>query len=124
MSVLILEQGQFLIASIQSSLRDAELLQLQEDLVAQVGKVHARGVVTDVTPLDVMDSFASRTLSTIAQVLRLRGAQTVIVGIQPDVAFTIVQLGLTLDSVETSLDLEEGIHLLGELDNRSRDVAR
>jgi rsbT antagonist protein RsbS len=124
MSVPILKQGQLLIASIQSSLRDTELRQLQDDLVVQVGKAHARGVIVDVTALDVMDSFASRTLSTIAQMLRLRGAETVIVGIQPDVAFAMVQLGLTLDGVKTSLDLEEGIDLLGQLIDRRRNVAR
>src|SRR5258708_34482209 len=124
MTVPILKQGAFLIASVQSSLRDTELIQLQTDLVVRVGGAHSQGVIIDVTPLDVMDSFASRTLSTIAQVLRLRGAQTVIVGIQPDVAFAMVQLGLTLEGVDTALDLDEGIQRLGQLVKRSRAVGR
>jgi rsbT antagonist protein RsbS len=112
MRVPILRQAPFLIASIQSALTDQELVQLQEDLVDQVGRYRARGVVVDVTVLDVMDSFAARTLRTIGQVLNLRGANTVIVGIQPEVAIAMVQLGLTLEGVTTALDLEEGLALL------------
>ncbi len=109
MLVPILKQGDFLIASIQSALTDADLIQLRDDLVEQVGRYRSRGVIVDVTVLDVMDSFAVRTLSTLAQMIKLRGAETVIVGIQPDVAFAMVQLGLTLGGVVTALDLEEGL---------------
>ena len=109
MQVPILKQGNVLIASVQSVLSDADLLQLRDDLVAMAGQTRSRGVVIDVTVLDVMDSFAARTLSTIARMLKLRGAATVIVGIQPDVAFAMVQLGLTLAGVATALDLEEGL---------------
>src|SRR5574341_1317001 len=109
MLVPILKQGDFLIASIQSALSDADLLRLRDDLVEQVGRYRSRGVIVDVTVLDVMDSFAVRTLSTLAQMIKLRGAETVIVGIQPDVAFAMVQLGLTLGGVVTALDLEEGL---------------
>ena len=112
MAVPILKQGNYLIASIQAALTDAELLQLQDNLVNGVGKFRSRGVIVDVTALDVMDSFATRTLRTIAHTIKLRGAETVIVGIQPDVAFAMVQLGLTLDTVATTLDLEEGLALL------------
>jgi rsbT antagonist protein RsbS len=112
MLVPILKQGDFLIASIQSALTDADLLRLRDDLVEQVGKYRSRGVIVDVTVLDVMDSFAVRTLSTLAQMIKLRGAETVIVGIQPDVAFAMVQLGLTLSGVVTALDLEEGLAYL------------
>jgi rsbT antagonist protein RsbS len=112
MQVPILKQGNVLIASVQSVLSDADLLQLRDDLVAMAGQTRSRGVVIDVTVLDVMDSFAARTLSTIARMLKLRGAETVIVGIQPDVAFAMVQLGLTLDGVATALDLEEGLALI------------
>jgi len=94
--VPILRQGQYLIASIQSALTDADLSHLREALIAQVGRSRCRGVIVDVTALDVMDSFAVRTLRDIAHMARLRGAETVIVGIQPDVAFAMVQLGLTL----------------------------
>ncbi len=112
MEVPILRQGQFLIASIQSALTDADLSHLREALIAQVGRSRCRGVIVDVTALDVMDSFAVRTLRDIAHMARLRGAETVIVGIQPDVAFAMVQLGLTLEGVATVLDLEEGLAFL------------
>jgi rsbT antagonist protein RsbS len=112
MAVPILKQGDYLIASIQAALTDADLLQLQDNLVNGVGKFRSRGVIVDVTALDVMDSFATRTLRTIAHTIKLRGAETVIVGIQPDVAFAMVRLGLTLDNVATTLDLEEGLALL------------
>jgi len=112
MRVPILKQGGYLIASIQSALSDEDLLQLQDDLAAQVGKFRSRGAIVDVTVLDVMDSFAVRTLRAIAHMIRLRGAQTVIVGIQPEVAFAMVQLGLTLEDVATALDLEEGLAYL------------
>ena len=114
MRVPILKQGGYLIASIQSALNDEDLLQLQDDLAAQVGKFRSRGAIVDVTVLDVMDSFAVRTLRAIAHMIRLRGAQTVIVGIQPEVAFAMVQLGLTLEDVATALDLEEGLAYLDQ----------
>jgi rsbT antagonist protein RsbS len=112
MQVPILKQGSYLIASIQSVLSDADLLQLRDDLADRVGRFRARGVIIDVTVLDVIDSFATRTLRNIAHMLNLRGADTVIVGIQPEVAFAMVQLGLTLEGVGTSLDLEEGLAFL------------
>ncbi len=113
MRVPILKQGGYLIASIQSALSDEDLLQLRDDLVQQVGRYRSRGAIVDVTVLDVMDSFAVRTLRAIAHMIRLRGAETVIVGIQPEVAFAMVQLGLTLGDVATALDLEEGLAFLG-----------
>ena len=112
MRVPILKQGHYLIASIQSALSDQDLLQLRDDLAEQVGRFRSHGVIIDVTVLDVMDSFASRTLRAIAHMLRLRGSETVIVGIQPEVAFSMVQLGLALGEVQTALDLEEGLALL------------
>jgi len=112
MEVPILKQTDFLIASIQAALSDADLLQLRDTLVERVGRLRSRGVIIDVTVLDVMDSFASRTLRSIAHMIRLRGAETVIVGIQPEVAFAMVQLGLTLEGVSTALDLEEGLAFL------------
>ena len=115
MRVPILKQGDFLIASVQSSLSDGELLQLRNDLVSEVSKVRAQGVIIDVNVLDVMDSFATRILRDIAHMIKLRGAPTVVVGIQPDVAFTMVQLGLSLGHIETALDLEEGLALLNKL---------
>ncbi|CAG0984087.1 partial RsbT antagonist protein RsbS, partial [Methylophilaceae bacterium] len=79
---------------------------------SRVGEFRSRGVIVDVTILDVMDSFATRTLRSMAHMIMLRGAKTVIVGIQPEVAFSMVQLGLKLESVATALDLEEGMALL------------
>src|SRR5713101_5397714 len=114
MQVPILKQGPYLIASIQSALSDADLLQLRDAVVEQVGKLRSRGVIVDVTALDVMDSFATRTLRDISHMIRLRGAETVIVGIQPEVAFALVQLGLTLADTATALDLEEGLAFLNQ----------
>src|SRR5437870_2781083 len=122
MAVPILKQGPYLIASVQSALTDADLLELRNALVEKVGRFRSRGVIVDVTALDVMDSFASRTLRDIAHMIRLRGAETVIVGIQPEVAFTMVQLGLTLEGVATALDLEEGLAFLGK-QTKSRTLA-
>lgn len=121
MQVPILKQGDYLIASIQSVLSDADLVQLRDNLGARVGTYRSRGVIIDVTVLDVIDSFATRTLRAIAHMLKLRGADTVIVGIQPDVAFAMVQLGLTLEGVGTALDLEEG---LAYLDLKTKSSAR
>lgn len=112
MEVPILKQGDYLIATFQAALTDEDLLQLQDALVARVGKFRSRGVIVDVTALDVMDSFAARTLRALAHMVRLRGAETVIVGIQPEVAFAMVQLGLTLEGVATALDLEEALLLM------------
>src|SRR2546427_251587 len=112
MEVPILKQGPYLIASIQSALSDNDMVRLRDALVEQVGRFRSRGVIVDVTALDVMDSFATRTLRDLGRMIRLRGADTVIVGIQPEVAYTMVQLGLTLEDIATALDLEEGLALL------------
>jgi rsbT antagonist protein RsbS len=120
MPVPILKQGEVLIASIQANLDDHDLMQLRDDLAEKVGRFKSRGVVLDVSVLDVMDSFATRTMRTIAETARLRGAETVIVGIQPDVAIAMVQLGLTLDGVLTALDFEEGMDLLTVSMSRNR----
>ena len=108
----ILRQGAYLIASIHTALDDSQLLRFQQDLVERIGRDRARGVVIDVAALDVLDSFASRTLRDIGEMARLRGAVTVIVGIQPDVAFAMVRLGMDTGSVSTALDLEEGLLFL------------
>jgi rsbT antagonist protein RsbS len=112
MQVPILKQGHYLIASIQSVLTDSDLVQLRDNLADRVGAYRSRGVIIDVTVLDVIDSFATRTLRAVAHMLKLRGAETVIVGIQPDVAFAMVQLGLTFEGIGTALDLEEGLAFL------------
>ena len=115
MAVPILKQGPFLIASIQAALTDTDVLRLQDDVMEQVGRFRSRGIVVDVTALDVMDSFVSRSLRGIAHMTRLRGAETVIVGIAPEIAFAMVQLGLSFEDVHTALDLEEGLAYLDSL---------
>lgn len=123
MEVPILKQGDYLIASIQSALSDADLTHLRDSLGERVGRFRSRGVIVDVTALDVMDSFAVRTLRDLAHTTWLRGAETVIVGIQPEVAFAMVQLGLTLKGIATALDLEEGLAFLDkEVKRRLRRV--
>lgn len=117
MPVPILKQRDYLIATIQAALTDEDLVKLREALVEQVGRFRSRGVIVDVTMMDVMDSFAARTLRDLAHMSRFRGADTVIVGIQPEVAFAMVQLGLTLEGVAAALDLDEG---LGYLDQKTK----
>jgi rsbT antagonist protein RsbS len=112
MAVPILIYGDYLIASIQSALTDTDLRQMQDELAAQVGRARARGLIVDVTVLNVMDAYATRVVRGIAHMTKLRGAQTVIVGIQPEVAFAMVRLGLLLEGVATALDLEEGLAFL------------
>src|SRR6266540_840702 len=120
MKVPILKQGPYLIATIQSAISDKDLLQVRDELAEQVGKYRSLGVIVDVTVIDVMDSFAVRTLRAISQMIRLRGAQTVIAGIQPDIAFAMVQLGMTLGDALTALDLEEGLALLKRQTRRNQ----
>lgn len=112
MEVPILKQADILIATVQAALSDRDLLGLRRALVEKVVQTRARGVIVDLTAMDVMDSFASRTMREMAQMIRLRGAETVIVGIQPNVALAMVQLGLLLDGITTVLDLEEGLEYL------------
>ncbi len=120
MKAPILKQGDYLIASIQGNLTDTDLTLLQENLVQSVRINRSKGVVIDVTVLDVMDSFAARTLRSISIMTRLMGANLVIVGIQPDVAFAMVQLGLTFENTMTSLDLEDGIAMLKAADQKKK----
>jgi rsbT antagonist protein RsbS len=107
--VSILTQGRYLIASIHTALDDGQLLRFRHDLLEQIGRQRSRGVIIDVAALDVIDSFACDTLRTITEVARLRGAETVIVGIQPDVALAMVRLGVSVGNLTTALDLEEGM---------------
>ncbi len=109
--VSILSQGSYLIASIHTALDDGQLLRFQRDLIERIGSQRARGVVIDVAALDVLDSFGSRTLRDIARMSRLRGAESVIVGIAPELAVSMVRLGLQLE-MPTALDLEEGLAYL------------
>jgi len=119
MLVSVLRQGDFLIASIHTALDDEEMVRFQQDVVARIGAERSRGIIVDVAALDVLDSFGSRCLRNLGHMARLRGAETVIVGIQPDVAFAMVQLGTDLE-IHTALDLEEGLQLLEELTRGGR----
>jgi rsbT antagonist protein RsbS len=112
MLVPILKQEHYLIASIQGELSDYELVMLRDQLIEKVRRFRSRGVLIDVTVLDIMDSFAARTLRSIAHMTRLLGAKTVVAGIQPDVAISMVQLGLTLEGTVIAMDLEDGLAIL------------
>jgi rsbT antagonist protein RsbS len=112
MRASILKQNQFLIASVQGSMSDADLVQLRDELASDVRRYRSTGVIIDITMLDVMDSFAARTLRGIAQMVKLLGAECIVVGIQPEVAYSMVQLGLTLEGMMTALDLEDGLDAL------------
>jgi len=114
-SVAILRQGDYLIASIRSDLTDGQLLGLRDDLAERVGAQRIRGIVVDVGALDVIDSFMARALRSIVQSAGLRGAETVIVGIQPDVAIAMVQFDLNLEPLRAVLDLDEAVSLLDRL---------
>jgi rsbT antagonist protein RsbS len=123
MSVAILRQGDVLVASVQADLSDSQVLALRDELADLVGRFRTRGIVVDVTALDVIDSFAARSLRSIAVTARLRGAETIVVGIQPEVAIAMVQFDLNLHPLETALDLDEALAMLagprrGEEDGR------
>ena len=115
MAVAILRQGNYLVASIRSDLTDTEVLALRDDLAEQAGSYETRGVVIDVAALDVIDSFVARSLRSIAMAAKLRGAETVIVGIQPDVAVAMVHFHLNLEPLRAALDLDEALALLDRL---------
>jgi len=110
--VSIQRQGTYLVASVHSALDDTQMVRFRHDLIDAIGDEHARGVIIDVAALDVLDSFGSRTIRDISEMTRLRGALTVIVGIQPDVALALVRLGMGSGTLRTALDLEEGLILL------------
>ena len=114
MPVPVLKQGDYLIASIQAALSDADLTGLRNDLLQRATQHRSRGVIVDLTALDLLDSFAARTLNDMGKMLKLKGAETVVVGIQPEVAIAMVRLGLALQGVETALDLDEGLAHLGK----------
>lgn len=108
----ILKMGPFLIASIQVDMHDQLALQLQEDLTERIAKTNARGVLLDISSLDVVDSFMGRMIANIASMARVLDAETVVVGMRPAVAITMVELGLSLEGVRTALDMERGMRLL------------
>jgi rsbT antagonist protein RsbS len=112
MSVAIVRQGDLLIASIQSDLSDTEVVALRQELAELVGRHRLRGIVIDVGALEVIDSFVTRALRAIVLTARLRGAETVIVGIAPDVAIAMVQFRLNLEPLRVALDLDQALAML------------
>lgn len=124
MAVAVLQQRDYLIASIQTDLSDTEVLQLRDQLAERVGTLRARGLIIDVAALDVIDSFVARALRSIAVTARLRGAETVVVGIRPDVAIALVQFDLNLEPIRAALDVDEALELLDRmaLKDGARDV--
>ncbi|HKV52671.1 MAG TPA: STAS domain-containing protein [Gemmatimonadaceae bacterium] len=108
----ILRMGQFLIVSIQVDMHDRLALTLQSDLATRISETGARGVLLDISSLEVVDSFIGRMISNIAGTARVLDAETVVVGIQPAVAITLVELGLSLPGVRTALNVEKGMTML------------
>jgi rsbT antagonist protein RsbS len=117
----ILKMGEFLLVTIQVDMHDRLALTLQDDLTAQIVKARARGVLIDITSLDMVDSFIGRMLGSIAKMARLLDAQTVVVGMRPSVAITLVELGLSLEGIRTALDVEKGMSALKAAVSGSED---
>lgn len=108
----ILRMGEFLLVTIQVDMHDQLALTLQDDLTERISKTTARGVLIDISGLDMVDSFIGRMIGTISALSSIMDAHTVLVGMQPEVAITLVELGLTLPGVSTALDVERGMQLL------------
>ncbi|WP_211263853.1 STAS domain-containing protein [Streptosporangium amethystogenes] len=117
--VPILKLGDILIVSIQIDLQDMSVLALQEDLSERVVATGARGVIIDITAVEIVDSFIGRMLATIAAISRMLDAETIVVGMRPAVAITLVELGLSLGGVRTALNLEKGVALLNQIENQT-----
>jgi rsbT antagonist protein RsbS len=111
----ILRMGQFLLVTIQVDMHDRLALQLQDDLTEKISEHSARGVLIDISTLEIVDSFIGRMLANIAAMARVLDAETVVVGMQPAVAITLVELGMSLAGVRTALNVETGMELLYEL---------
>jgi rsbT antagonist protein RsbS len=123
LQVSILSQSANLIVSIHTALDDGQLMRLQRELIDTIGRQRSRGVVIDVAAIDVLDSFAVRTLTDLSHMARLRGAETVVVGIAAEVAMAMVRLSLRTGDLRTALDLEEGIELLSRINNHPSGAA-
>ncbi|MGW0586711.1 STAS domain-containing protein [Streptosporangium sp. NPDC002607] len=121
--VPILKLGDILIVSIQIDLQDMSVLALQEDLSERVVATGARGVIIDITAVEIVDSFIGRMLATIAAISRMLDAETIVVGMRPAVAITLVELGLSLGGVRTALNLEKGVALLNQIESSQTSTA-
>jgi rsbT antagonist protein RsbS len=118
----ILKMGAYLLVSIQVDMHDQLAMQLQDDLTARIAEAGARGVLVDISALEMVDSFIGRTLGNIAAMSRVLDAQTVVVGMRPAVAITLVELGMSLPKVRTALNIERGMELLSaSVDAAERD---
>ncbi len=120
----ILKMGEFLLVTIQIDMHDRLALTLQDDLTEQIVRHHSKGVMIDISALEMVDSFIGRMLSNIANMASLLDAQTVVVGMQPSVAITLVELGMPMRGIRTALDVDKGIQMLriagrGKNGNRS-----
>jgi rsbT antagonist protein RsbS len=111
----ILRVGRCLLVSIQIDMHDKLAMALQDDLTQRLVETRARGVLIDISALDLVDSFIGRMLSNIAAMARVLDAQTVVVGMRPQVAITLVELGLTLPNIRTALDVDRGLALINRL---------
>ena len=118
----ILRMGRFLLVSIQVDMHDQLALALQDDLTDRIAKTGARGVLIDISAVEVVDSFIGRMIANIAAMARILDARTVLVGMQPAVAITLVELGLTLPGVQTALDVERGMALLRSARGRASSL--
>lgn len=110
----ILRMGNFLLVTIQVDMHDKLALTLQDDLTTRIAEVGARGVLIDISSLEIVDSFIGRTLANIASMAKVLDAQTVVVGMQPAVAITLVELGMSLPGIRTALNVESGMRFLEE----------
>lgn len=122
--VPILKLGRTLLVSIQVDLQDQTALALQEDLSDRIVSTGATGVLIDISAVEIVDSFIGRMLSTIASISKVLDAETVVVGMRPAVAITLVELGLSLGGVRTALDVEKGMRLLRGSDGNEYDTAQ
>lgn len=110
----VLKTGRFLLITIQVDMHDRLAMNLQEDLTALIVETGARGVLIDISSLDIVDSFIGRMFANISSMARVLDANTVVVGMRPSVAITLVELGLVLEGVQTALNVDRGIHLLNQ----------
>jgi rsbT antagonist protein RsbS len=120
-NIPILKIGSALLVTIQVDMHDQLATRLQEDLTSMIVKSRARGVLIDISALEIVDSFIGRMLANIASLSRLLDADTVVVGMRPEVAITLVELGLGLPGVKTALNPERGLALIGGVQNGTED---
>jgi rsbT antagonist protein RsbS len=120
----ILQVGEFLLVSIQVDLHDSLAMTLQDDLTARLVKVRAKGVLIDISALEIVDSFIGRIMGNIASLISMLGAHSVVVGMQPAVAMTIIELGMSLSNVRTALNVDQGMALLRTLADPGEDEGR